>query len=114
MPKRTPGTALKEAREAVDVSLDYAAAFTQFKLGKSLGISREQLRKMEHGAIDARNWNVAALLALADCYGCSVERIMPPEVNKAGLPFLVEAWQSVPEQVKRRSRCNTVLAGQAA
>jgi DNA-binding XRE family transcriptional regulator len=114
MPKTAPGRALRKARVVSGVTLDYAAAYTQFKLGKSMSISREQLRKMESNMVEPEMWNAAALVALAELYGVAPSEIIPPEVNQAGLRFIAD-WVSRPsEQAILPYAHNAKVPGQTA
>lgn len=112
MPKTQPGKALRLARDHAEVTLDYAAAYTQFQLGKALSISREQLRKMEANLIPLDKWNVAALVVLADLYEVAPETIIPAGVDVTGLRYLTDISQETLDQVLQHSPCNPLDAGQ--
>ena len=112
MPKTQPGKALRYARTHSEATLDYAAAYTQFRLGKALGISREQLRKMESNLIPLDKWNVAALMVLAELYEVTPETIIPAGVDTTGLRYLTEIPQETLEQAFQHSPCSAPDAGQ--
>lgn len=114
MPKTTPGRALREARTRAGVSLDYAAAYTQFKLGKSMGISREQIRKMEANLVAPRDWNAGALLVLAELYDVDPDRLIPDAVDTTGLEYFVSLQAVISDLREHSSAWNMVCAGQVA
>ncbi len=105
MVKTNPGKRLRDARESVRMPLEDAAALTRHKLGRPMGISRETLRRMEHGLLDPREWNSAALVVLSVAYGVDPESIIPPEVDRAGLAYLDETVSDLVEQGLLQFRC---------